>query len=90
MPAYIVEYGLRDPDKTHPLLSQAIKQKYRYWHILEFTWIVEASASAPQIYDYLEPKIEGDDRLFVCRLAGDAALTERFSDEGMAWLEEIL
>ncbi len=90
MPAYIVEYGLRDPDKTHPRLSRAIKGKYRYWRILEFTWIIDASESAPQIYDYLEPKIDQNDKLFVCRLAGDAALTESFSDEGATWLERIL
>ncbi|MBA2714065.1 MAG: hypothetical protein H0U55_11015 [Rubrobacteraceae bacterium] len=90
MPAYIVEYGLRDPDKNHPRLATAIKEKYRYWRILEFTWIIEASESAPQIYDYLETKIDQNDKLFVCRLAGDAALTESFSDEGTAWLERIL
>lgn len=90
MSAYIVEYGLRDPDKNHPSLSSAIKEKYRYWHIMEFTWIIDASDSAPQIYEYLEPNIDEDDKLFVCRLAGDAALSERFSDEGTTWLERIL
>lgn len=90
MPAYIVEYGLRDPNKNHPRLSRAIKKKYRYWRILEFTWIIEASGPAPQIYEYLETMIGQNDRLFVCRLAGDAALTEGFSDEGTAWLERIL
>ena len=90
MPAYIVEYGLTDPDKNHPRLSRAIKERYRYWRILEYTWIVEASESAARVYDHLESNIEPDDRLFVCRLAGDAALSDGFSDEGMAWLEEIL
>ena len=90
MPAYIVEYGLRDPNKNHPRLSRAIKKEYRYWRILEFTWIIEASVPAPQIYEYLETNIDQNDRLFVCRLAGDAALTESFSDEGTAWLERIL
>jgi len=90
VPAYIVEYGLRDPDKNHPRLSGAIKEKYRFWRIMEFTWIIDSSESAPQIYAYLEPNIEQDDKLFVCRLAGDAALTESFSDEGTAWLERIL
>ena len=90
MPAYIVEYGLRDPNKNHPRLSRAIKKEYRYWRILEFTWIIEASGPAPQIYEYLEAMIDQNDRLFVCRLAGDAALTEGFSDKGTAWFERIL
>lgn len=90
MPAYIVEYGLRDPDKNHPRLSKAIKEKYHYWRILEFTWIVDAPESAPRIYHYLEPNIDENDKLFVCQLAADAALSERFSDEGTAWLERIL
>ena len=90
MPAYIVEYGLRDPNKNHPRLSRAIKKEYRYWRILEFTWIIEASGPAPQIYEYLETLIDQNDRLFVCRLAGDAALTEGFSDKGTAWFERIL
>lgn len=90
MSAYIVEYGLRDPDKNHPLLTSAIREKYRYWRIMEFTWIIDATDSAPQIYEYLEPNIDEDDKLFVCRLAGDAALSERFSDEGTTWLERIL
>jgi hypothetical protein len=90
VPAYIVEYGLRNPDENHPRLSSAIKERYRYWHILEFTWIVDASESASRIYDYLEPNIGQDDRLFVCQLAGDAAMADGFSDKGAAWLEEIL
>lgn len=90
MPAYIVEYGLRKPEQNHPRLSKAIKEKYHYWRILEFTWIIEASESAPQIYDYLEGNIGHNDKLFVCQLAGDAALADSFSDEGSAWLERIL
>ena len=90
VPAYIVEYGLRDPEESHPRLSRAIKERYRYWRILEFTWIVEASESASRIFDYLEPNIDQDDKLFVCKLAGDAAMADSFSDQGAAWLEQIL
>jgi len=90
VPAYIVEYGLRDPDESHQRLSRAIKERYRYWRILEFTWIVEASESASRIFDYLEPNIDQDDKLFVCRLDGDAAMADSFSDQGAAWLEQIL
>ena len=90
MPAYIVEYGLRNPDEGHPSLSRAIKERYRYWRILEFTWIVESSESASHIYDYLESNIDQDDKLFVCQLDGDAAMSDTFSDKGAAWLEQIL
>ena len=90
VPAYIVEYGLRNPERNHPRLSRAIKGKYRYWRILEFTWIIDASEPAPRIYDYLEDNIDQNDRLFVCQLAGDAALSDSFSDEGTDWLERIL
>jgi hypothetical protein len=88
--AYIVEYGLRNPEQNHPRLSKAIKKKYHYWHILEFTWIIDACESASQIYDYLEANIGENDKLFVCQLAGDAALADNFSDKGMDWLERIL
>jgi len=90
MAAYIVEYGLVNPDKNHPRLSKAIKRKYHYWRILEYTWIIDASESAPQIYEYLEDNIDQNDRLFVCQLAGDAALADGFSDKGAEWLERIL
>ena len=90
MAAYIVEYGLVNPDKNHPRLSKAIKGKYHYWRILEYTWIIDASESASRIYEYLEDNIDQNDRLFVCQLAGDAALTEGFSDKGTEWLERIL
>jgi len=90
MAAYIVEYGLVNPDRNHPRLSKAIKGKYHYWRILEYTWIIDASESASQIYEYLEDNIDQNDRLFVCQLAGDAALTEGFSDKGTEWLERIL
>ena len=90
MPAYIVEYGLRNPEQNHPRLSKAIKEKYHYWHILEFTWIIDASESASQIYAYLEANIGENDKLFVCQLAGDAALADNFSEKGTAWLERIL
>jgi hypothetical protein len=79
-----------NPDKNHPRLSKAIKGKYHYWRILEYTWIIDASESASQIYEYLEDNIDQNDRLFVCQLAGDAALTEGFSDKGTEWLERIL
>jgi hypothetical protein len=36
--------------------------------MLTFTWIIDASESAPQIYDYLEENISQNDKLFVCRL----------------------
>jgi hypothetical protein len=36
MPAYIVGYGLTNPDRDHPHLSEAKKGKYRYWRIVEF------------------------------------------------------
>lgn len=90
MPAYLVEYGMVDPDRTHPLISKAIKRRYRYWRILEYTWIIEASEPASRIYDYLAPNIGQDDKLLVCQLAGDAALADGFSEEGTAWLERIL
>ena len=90
VPAYIVEYGLSNPDENHPRMSRAIKERYRYWRILEFTWIIDASESASKIYDYLEPNIGQDDKLFVCQLAGDAAMADSFSDKGAAWLEQIL
>ena len=90
MPAYIVEYGLRNPDKNHPRLSEAIKERYRYWRILEYTWIVEAPGPATRIYDHLEANIGPDDKLFVCLLDVDAALTDNFSEEGMTWLKRIL
>src|SRR5215217_2609493 len=79
-----------DPGRNHPRLSEAKKGKYRYWRILEFTWIIDASESAPQIYDYLEENISQNDKLFVCKLAGDAALADGFSEEGTDWLERIL
>ena len=90
MAAYIVEYGLVNPDKNHPRLSKAIKGKYHYWRILEYTWIIDASESASQIYEYLEDNLGQNDRLFVCQLAGDAALADGFSDKGAEWLERIL
>jgi hypothetical protein len=90
VPAYIVEYGLRNPDESHPRLSRAIKERYRYWRILEFTWIIDASESASRIYDYLEPNIDQDDKLFVCQLSGDAAIADSFSEKGTTWLEQIL
>jgi len=89
MPVYIVGYGLTNPDRDNPHLSEAKKGKYRYWRMLEFTWIIDASESAPQIYDYLE-NISQNDKLFVCKLAGDAALADGFSEEGTDWLERIL
>ena len=90
MPVYIVGYGLTNPDRDNPHLSKAKKGKYRYWRMLEFTWIIDASESAPQIYDYLEENISQNDKLLVCKLAGDAALADGFSEEGTDWLERIL
>jgi hypothetical protein len=79
-----------DPSQNYPRLSKAIESRYPHRHILESTWIIDASESAPRIYDYVEASIDQNDKLFVCRLAGDATLADDFSQEGTDWLEQIL
>ena len=66
MPAYVVNYDLQQPGQNFPRLSKAIEDKYgTHWHMLESTWIVFSTESTKQIYEYLAPNIDQNDKLFV-------------------------
>jgi hypothetical protein len=90
MPAYVVDYDLQQPGQNYPRLSKAIENKYgTHWHMLKSTWIVLSTESTKQIYEYLAPNIDQNDKLFVGRLSGEAAWYG-CSAEDTKWLQSVL
>lgn len=73
MSSKIIEYDLRAPGRNYDDLYKAIKA-YGIWaHITESTWFIRTADPCPVIRDNLSAYLDGNDRLFVAELTGNAA-----------------
>lgn len=89
MTSYQISYDLQSPGQDYEDLHDAIKSLGDYCHILESTWLVEASdTSASDIRDELKKHIDSNDRLIVTRPRSGWATT--FSDDGTDWMYDNL
>jgi hypothetical protein len=88
MKSYVVSYDLIKR-KNYPELLDALKQ-FNYWHCLDSFWIIKSDSTAEQIYNYLRPHIDGDDRLIVILLYRESVWTPSFSTECQNWLRTNL
>jgi hypothetical protein len=74
MSAYLISYDLDKPGQDYTDLINAIKKLGDY-KVLFSEWIVKTNYSAEQIHDYLRKFMDGNDRLLVVGLSGEAAWT---------------
>jgi hypothetical protein len=84
MAAYMIGYDLIKR-KDYPELIDAIKRLGKWWHCLDSTWIVVHPGPSTSIRNALKPHIDGDDRLLVAKLSGEAAWAH-FDKECADWL----
>ena len=73
MSSKIIEYDLRQPGRDYDALYKAI-QNYGTWaHVTESTWFIKTDETCAQVRDKLLELMDGNDRLFVGELTGNAA-----------------
>jgi hypothetical protein len=68
MGKYLITYDLVGTDETsedYKRLIEEIKSYSDYVKLQKSVWAVESFLSAAEIFDYLEPFIDSDDRLLV-------------------------
>lgn len=88
MKSFIVTYDLIKR-KNYPELINALQQ-FNYWHCLGSVWIIKSDATSVDIYNYLAPHIDADDKLIVILLQRDAAWTRSFPQNCQDWLTQNL
>jgi hypothetical protein len=88
MKSYLVTYDLIKR-KNYPELIKAL-EGFNYWHCLGSVWIIKSDSTAQQIFDYLRPHIDNDDKLIVILQAREANWTASFSQTCQDWLRNNL
>ena len=89
MKSYLVTYDLIKR-KNYPELFEALKKFDGYLHFLGSVWIVKSDATAEQIFDYLRPHIDNDDKLIVILLQREAKWTGSLLQADQDWLQSYL
>jgi len=64
MQTYIISYDLVDK-RNYEKIQGAIKSYWTWAKILESVWAIKTNDSAESIRNFLQTKIDNDDRLFV-------------------------
>lgn len=89
MNTYVISYDLNSPGQNYADLYEAIKNLGTWWHCLDSTWLVKTSKSAVEARNALTPCLDGNDKILVATLSGEAAWTG-FSDNCAKWLKDKL
>jgi len=89
MKTYLITYDLINPNRDYQTLYEGIKSLGNWAHVLESVWIVKSDSDAVTIRDFLRKSIDGNDKLFVAQLNGEAAWVN-LSNELTQWLKSNL
>lgn len=89
MPAYIVSYDLKAPDKDYPKLIEYLKSHTSWWHHLGSTWVVVTDLTAAQLRDGIAEHTDANDKFLVVKSSGVGAWAG-FSAKGDDWLMKHL
>ena len=88
MSVFVISYDLKQPGRDYASLHEAIRAYGIWWHNLGSTWLIETTASAQQVANYLLPHIDRNDRLLVVKAGDDAAWTYSFPQDARDWMVE--
>ena len=90
MNCHIIGYDLIG-ERDYDSLYKAIRSYRTYARILESQWVIVTSQSAVEVRNYLLRYMDDNDRLFVGKLAKDAAWHNLVpEEEGNKWLCKYL
>jgi hypothetical protein len=83
MTKYLINYDLKKPGRNYEDLYNALNS-YSHIHPMESCWIIKSSNSTSYIRDYLQTKIDSNDKLFVSALNGWASVNLTHAE--VTWL----
>ena len=62
---YAINYDLKQPGRNYEKLHQAIKGFGAWWHYLDYTWLIDTTLSAKEVWDRLSPHVDKNDSVLV-------------------------
>jgi hypothetical protein len=89
MRAYIVTYDLLRQGQNYHALTKRLESYPVHWHVQQSVWIIATDQSAVDVRAYLLPTLDGNDKLIVARLEGEAAWAG-YPDNVNSWLRDRL
>lgn len=89
MTTYIVCYDLMKQGQNYDCIIKKLEDYGIHWHMQQSVWIIQTDQSAVQVRDSLVQCLDSNDKIFVGRLAGEAAW-QGYSDQIGQWLRARL
>ncbi|MGR3316811.1 hypothetical protein [Roseovarius indicus] len=87
MNTYVVAYDLSYAGQNYECLTRKLRAYGTYCHLQQSAWLIESSQTAVQVRDNLSACLDGNDRLFVAELSGEAAWTG-YDAATSKWIKE--
>lgn len=89
MSTYVVCYDLHTPGQKYECLTKKLEGYGTYWHVQGSVWIIETKHSAKVVRDDLLGCMDGNDKLIVAGLSGEAAWFG-YTDKVDDWFRGVL
>ncbi|KQX21522.1 hypothetical protein ASD39_00055 [Sphingomonas sp. Root50] len=89
MATFIITYDLIKQGQNYTDLIAKLKEYPTYWHAQGSVWIIETHQSAVAIRNNLKTCLDGNDKLIVAKLEGEAAWSG-YNDNISLWLKNRL
>ena len=87
MKTMIITYDLHKVGQNYDCLKESIKSYGTWCHPQGSVWLIRTTSSASQVRDKLKRCLDGNDKLFVAALTGEAAWIGH-SDVVSNWIKE--
>lgn len=85
MAILLVTYDLKAPGRNYDPVHTYLK-KFTYCKGLESVWLLDTKLTAAQVRDALKPLVDGNDKVFVTKLAANSWASISYGCGG--WLNE--
>ena len=89
MRVYQISYDLHVSGQNYASLTERIRAYGYYCHLQQSVWVICTTQSATEVRDNLNACLDSNDKLFVARLAGEAAWSG-YGTEISEWLKNQL
>lgn len=89
MSTYIVTYDLHTAGQNYDCIIKKLKTYPAWFHMQASVWIIVSTSTSTQIRDQLAGCLDSNDKLFVGKLAGEAAW-QGYSNSDSDWLMKNL
>lgn len=87
MYTYIVTYDLHKHGQNYDCIHNKLRSYGKWCHLQQSVWLIATSRSAVQIRDHLSGCLDGNDKLLVAKLSGEAAWNG-YGTQISQWIKE--